>query len=80
MAMILSDGEYINNAPRFSFRLSPKVYQVPFGSRVATVRDESLRYRLCPLCSVVGLPSRAQHFSGARHDSLTANYVLSGPV
>lgn len=73
VAVILPDSDQVNDTASFSLRLAPEVHQVPLGSRAPTIRNEPLRHRPCPLCSVVGLLARAHHFSGACHDSLAAN-------
>jgi hypothetical protein len=39
MAVILSDGDHINNTASFGFRFAPEIYQVPLGSRAPTTRD-----------------------------------------
>ncbi len=68
MAVILSDGDHIDNTASFSSRLPPEIYQVPLGSRAPTIGNEPLRHSPCPLGRVVGLLARAHLFRRPCHD------------
>lgn len=68
MAVILPDGDHINDTASFGSRFAPEIYQVPLGPRAPTIRDEPLRHRACPFCRMVGFLARTHFFRLPYHD------------